>query len=568
MHRGSSAAFRSDFMWLFREHGITEEEVSRMTDEEIQRTLNAFYDDPTPPPPRRSPSVPPARNRTSLYNGGLDEEEALRRAQELSLGVATHSRRSPNVPPAGNRAMLYNGGLDEDEALRRAQEASIDDMLIPPSQRRRPNPEDEIPSRSNRPRSGRSSSVAPNRRPNPKPTPLPKPAPKHRVPEVLEGTRPKIVQRARQENVAAKPSTVAARKPAITGTKQPTPTVRSRVTPTSGIRGTGTRGMAGVTGRETKPATKVGTTGTSRKRANPVVLDRPEDIVRMRRGTERVELSAKPPVAAGSKVARQTSRPRREEPSKPAARKAEPQKEPSEFVRELEAIRQQQIREVAAKRKRALEAELEEIDDDWMASFTPSPGIDEPPPAPPQRTRPTVIDKPSPQRLVVPERIDEPAPAKPKTPPKERVLTASQQLRRDQDDEYVRAMEIQRLKDQEEERQRRKEEEDQREQEEQQINREDEVRVKFQALPPEPAAGTTVAVMMPNRARIMRKFDPQSKGELLYVWVAGQTIGTDDKLFLDSFNLKNSVGGTVIAKNEPIDEQGLSGRVMLVIDVL
>lgn len=553
MDRGSSAAFRSDFMWLFREHGITEEEVSRMTDEEIQRTLNAFYDDPTPPPPRRSPSVPPARNRSALYNGGLNEEEALRRAQELSLGVPTRSRRSPNVSPAGNRAMLYNGGLDEDEALRRAQEASIDDMLIPPSQRRRPNPEDEIRPR-NRPTSGRSSSVAPNRRPNPKPTPLPKPAPKRRVPEVLEGTRPKIVQRARQENTNAKVPAVAARKPAITATKQPTPSVRSRVTPTSGTRGTGTRGVAGVNGRETKVA-------TTRKRVNPVVLDRPEDIVRMRRATERVEISEKPPVAAGGKVARQTSRPRREEPVKPAARKAEPQKEPSEFVRELEAVRQQQIREVAAKRKRALEAELEDIDDDWMI------GIDEPPP---QRTRPTVIDKPPPQRsgLAVPERIDEPAPAKPKTPPMERVLTASQQLRRDQDDEYVRAMEIQRLKDQEEERQRRKEEEDQREQEEQQINREDEVRVKFRTLPPEPATGTTVAVMMPNRMRIMRKFNPQSKGELLYVWVAGQTIDTDDKLFLDSFNLKNSVGGTVIAKNEPIDEQGLSGRVMLVIDVL
>ena len=91
-----------------------------------------------------------------------------------------------------------------------------------------------------------------------------------------------------------------------------------------------------------------------------------------------------------------------------------------------------------------------------------------------------------------------------------------------------------------------------------------EVVSKYYSLKPEPKTGTTIAVNL-NNQRIMRKFDPNSKGEDIYAWVAGQTIDEeddDDKLFMDNFELQvNGIG--IVSHEKTLLEQGIKGRVMM-----
>ena len=93
---------------------------------------------------------------------------------------------------------------------------------------------------------------------------------------------------------------------------------------------------------------------------------------------------------------------------------------------------------------------------------------------------------------------------------------------------------------------------------------------QYYSLPKEPEKGTTIAVLL-NGKRIMRKFDPNEKGQHVYVWVAGQTMhddDNDDKLYLDNFNLVIPPFGNELKHDQTLKEQGLTSRHMLQIDMI
>jgi hypothetical protein len=85
----------------------------------------------------------------------------------------------------------------------------------------------------------------------------------------------------------------------------------------------------------------------------------------------------------------------------------------------------------------------------------------------------------------------------------------------------------------------------------------------LKSLRPEPASGTTLAVMLPDGKRVTRRFDPAEKGMFVYVWVAGQIGG---EALPDSLEIKMSVG-TVLERERRLNEQGFTGRVLLVATV-
>jgi hypothetical protein len=98
--------------------------------------------------------------------------------------------------------------------------------------------------------------------------------------------------------------------------------------------------------------------------------------------------------------------------------------------------------------------------------------------------------------------------------------------------------------------------------EEESRGKEAEAIARYYGLPPEPSAGTTIAVVMDGQ-RKMRKFDPKRPAADVYSWVAGQTINADDgKLFIGEFELAVP-GKGVIDPELTLDEQGIGGRVMV-----
>jgi hypothetical protein len=85
---------------------------------------------------------------------------------------------------------------------------------------------------------------------------------------------------------------------------------------------------------------------------------------------------------------------------------------------------------------------------------------------------------------------------------------------------------------------------------------------RYYSLPPEPPTGTTIAVFL-NGERCIRKFDPQRPAADVYSWVAGQTIHCDEgKLYFDEFEL-SIAGKDVVDPNRTLEDQGLTGRIML-----
>lgn len=152
-----------------------------------------------------------------------------------------------------------------------------------------------------------------------------------------------------------------------------------------------------------------------------------------------------------------------------------------------------------------------------------------------------------------------------KSPSNERIAqTAEQRLFDEQTTEFQR-MEEEAFKKEMEENISKHFEENEKEIEREEIERKiGEVVSKYYSLKPEPQTGVTVAVNMSNQ-RIIRKFDPNSKGEDVYAWVAIQTIDEEDdedKLFFDNFELHvNGIG--VVSPEKTLAEQGIKGRVMM-----
>ena len=510
---------RDAFLPMFLAHGISAQELHRMSFEEVQMTVNGFLDENSRPSPSRSPSVPRPRStfyeELLAYQRNFDDDTAMRLMQERSRGD-----KGPCVDARDARAIK------------------------------------------------RSASVAP--RPNPKPTPLPKPAPKpapkRPVDPVRAAVNPCIRKRA---NPQVEPVVGNAR-----------PGAGPSRTPIGGARRQVSR-PPGVTSRPPKVSG----------------LERPEDTVRIRHMPSR-----KPDTMAVSRPGR--------EPARPA-----PKSKPVDCVRGLEERRAQERKEKAATRKQQWDQHLQELDDELeeakrrsladarAGGMIPAFGQDEDElieeakrrsladaraggmiPASGQdeddliekvkkeslrdvrgSRQPARVPNPTP-----PARVADPTPTRPKSDADTeaaRALTRSQAIRKEQDDEYQNAVIEQQQRDREEEEQRRREEEEQRRQEQQQLNREDELQSKFRALPAEPKDGIVLACNL-NGKRIQRRFDPHAKGEMVYVWVAGQTLESNEKLFLDSFDLKRQINGAVISKEEPLDDQGVKGREMVVIDVL
>jgi hypothetical protein len=98
--------------------------------------------------------------------------------------------------------------------------------------------------------------------------------------------------------------------------------------------------------------------------------------------------------------------------------------------------------------------------------------------------------------------------------------------------------------------------------EEENRGKEAEVIARYYGLPPEPSAGTTIAVVIDGQ-RKTRRFDPKRAAADVYSWVAGQTINADDgKLFIVEFELAVPGKGP-IDPERTLYEQGIDGRVMV-----
>jgi hypothetical protein len=134
-------------------------------------------------------------------------------------------------------------------------------------------------------------------------------------------------------------------------------------------------------------------------------------------------------------------------------------------------------------------------------------------------------------------------------------LSESQVLRREQDQDFARAVDESR----------REEEERERAQREAQARWLDFV-AQFQALPPEPASGTTIQAMMPAGQRVTRTFHPDTPGNLVYVWCAGQTIDAEN-LLPEQINIVAPVGNVKVDAQVGLSEQGLSGKFAVIVSV-
>jgi hypothetical protein len=98
--------------------------------------------------------------------------------------------------------------------------------------------------------------------------------------------------------------------------------------------------------------------------------------------------------------------------------------------------------------------------------------------------------------------------------------------------------------------------------EENQQERDGEVIARYYSLPSEPTSGTTIAVVV-NGERCVRKFNSHCPAADVYSWVAGQTIHTDEnKLYFDEFELVIP-GRGVLDPERTLEEQGMTGRMMV-----
>lgn len=81
-------------------------------------------------------------------------------------------------------------------------------------------------------------------------------------------------------------------------------------------------------------------------------------------------------------------------------------------------------------------------------------------------------------------------------------------------------------------------------------------------LPDEPETGIIIAVSLPNKTRIIRKFRPQEKGELLYNWIAGNPSLFEDNIRPIPFCLQPAYGASIV-KELSLEEQGIKGKILL-----
>jgi hypothetical protein len=136
-----------------------------------------------------------------------------------------------------------------------------------------------------------------------------------------------------------------------------------------------------------------------------------------------------------------------------------------------------------------------------------------------------------------------------------RPVRESQVLRRQQEEEFALALDESR----------REEEENERAEGERRARWEGFV-AQFRALPPEPATGTTIQAVMPAGKKVTRTFEPDTLGELLYVWCAGQTVDAQN-LLPEQIDIVAPVGNVRVDRHVGLREQGISGKFVVVVSV-
>lgn len=612
-----SPSARIELLPLFFEHGITAEEIETMTDIEFQKTLNGFFE-PEPEPYYNEPP-PPAHARPARY--------------------------AP--PPAAFDDGFGNGGLDEDEALRRAIDASLDDQLEPPWAHTRPSPQNEVgtvnrrvSSVANRYYDGDDEEIV---RPNPKPTPLPgssanqrlrdsstqranptRPAQgaNHPSSQVKSQTRPRPTPNTRNDEVLSymdlPPSNANRPKPTGTGvTNKPKPT-KSTVPKDSRTNRPVSKpyqesgSLASRNAPRSDPALQV----NAKKPAGQSSYKQPNVGRTIDRKTPRAtdRLTPRTPAMESSTAARGPAKPA----TKPKTQKTDPvshfpdvpsyeprvrpDPKPSTRATNPEPRITSQLSfenrpnntpKAEARHtlppnepgKRQTYVNLDAIPDPTFDAIRPHSRIqptfveDEPiiaqqPPSQfkylndygsvihaPPRNEPTFAPPPF---------VDEPPPRTPPRPKSNPVLTESMEIRQIQDIEYIEAVEREKQKAREEEQKKRLEENKIKLEEAKKQKRANDVLMQFNSLAPEPEKGTIIAVQMPNGKRITRKFDPSVKGVQIYAWIAGQTLDSpeEEKLFLDSFEVNTTIGKTKVDIEKTLVEQELTGRIMLIINIL
>lgn len=110
-----------------------------------------------------------------------------------------------------------------------------------------------------------------------------------------------------------------------------------------------------------------------------------------------------------------------------------------------------------------------------------------------------------------------------------------------------------------------------------QISLADEIIDILSVIPPEPDEPKTaeekkkvvnLQIIMNDRKKIGRRFNDTDKGIFVYAWVAGTTLDSDEKLYLNSFELKMPMGNIVLDKNQTLGEQKVRGKVCFIVSEL
>jgi hypothetical protein len=153
----------------------------------------------------------------------------------------------------------------------------------------------------------------------------------------------------------------------------------------------------------------------------------------------------------------------------------------------------------------------------------------------------------------------------PRPPPSFPVRESSGVIREKQNEEFARAQFAEKQRQKEDDERRAKEERERQEklQRKEQDRRRirEEIRGKAAALPPEKADGIVIAVTLPSRERIQRKFGLDQRAEDIFAFVADQ-----EQLFDEAGNPKEfelSQGTDDVVREKTLAEQGITRRTLL-----
>ena len=618
---------RDDFLDLFQIHGISRLQLHQMPDYEFEAKLNEFLDDRYSNGPNFHSQFPNGDdygdnggiNRSSADRSGnhaFDDDE-LNAALAASLedapaGLYASNSRSPrnrtqqnqrpsqirHPPSYGanlSRAAMDgfgNGDLDEEAAMKAAIEASLDDMLIAPHLRPRPDPRNEIvhPDVGGAISRNKVSNYHPKvggipKELQPKPTPLP--STKKTTNATRTNARQVTGTKAKEKPLNSR-LYVQHNAPAV-----PAPSGNSRrPTTTSKPRINSSSSNTSVKSRNATNATKPKPSANAR---NPPNAKRPtfgeippihaREPINSRPSSQRTVPKA--PASKGG-VKKTT-------PGSTAQKRANPQ---NQFNNPPPSFSTKQ--EVKTKPKADLPTRTRSDGTKGLPHHIPprrgpielpaAEIIREAPRVPPKKSVPVretfeepIADEIAPhdhnsyfhaqngyidQLLEYEKKFDEidlPPPAKIDSPQPSKALSAAPaEMRKSHNERNLQDLEYEQIlqeAEREEEEKRKKEEEERQKMEEmqkEQDSKESKLRNILQSIPPEPQNGTTIAVVLFNK-RVMRRFSPDEDAIHVYAWITSESGG---QLDLDSFELA-PVGGEKLIKGKSLEEQNIKGRIML-----